>query len=151
ALAPAACYHFYALLQQQNLEKKQVLTSRARCHRRERTYVPLQRQASFSMREVVSIGCESEVRADLEHLTGRGLGVCRAIGFPVDLVPATDPFFDPSHSPRYVMQRIEPVKTEIVYGGELAIGSINFHRSFFGQAFGIGCGGDPARSGCVAF
>ena len=46
---------------------------------------------------------------------------------------------------------VDPVKTEMVFSGELAIGSINSHRSFFGETFGISRGDSPAFSGCVAF
>jgi hypothetical protein len=64
---------------------------------------------------------------------------------------ATDPFFNPSSNPKYLAQRLDPVKTEMVYGGDLAIGSVNFHRNYFGETFAIERGGEPAFSGCVAF
>jgi seryl-tRNA synthetase len=151
ALTPAACYHLYPLLQQRELPVSRFFTTRARCYRKETTYVPLQRQWAFSMREIVSIGSESDVRTFLDVFRARLEAICAEIWLPIAFEPATDPFFDPSHSPRWVLQKVEPVKTELVYGGELAIGSINFHQDFFGRAFGIRCGGSDAFSGCVAF
>jgi hypothetical protein len=49
------------------------------------------------------------------------------------------------------MQKLDPVKTEMVFENRLAIGSVNFHRNYFGEAFDIQCGGEAAFSGCVAF
>ena len=74
-----------------------------------------------------------------------------AIGLPICWQPACDPFFNPSKSAKYLAQRLDPVKTEMVVGDDLAIGSVNFHRNYFGEAFGITRAGDDAFSGCVAF
>jgi hypothetical protein len=49
------------------------------------------------------------------------------------------------------MQKLEPVKTEMVFQNRLAIGSVNFHRNYFGEAFEIRRAGAEAFSGCVAF
>jgi hypothetical protein len=43
------------------------------------------------------------------------------------------------------------VKTEMVFGGSLAIGSVNLHRDYFGEAFEIRREGRDAWSGCIAF
>ena len=39
----------------------------------------------------------------------------------------------------------------MVFADHLAIGSVNFHRNYFGEAFGITRDGQEAYSGCVAF
>jgi hypothetical protein len=39
----------------------------------------------------------------------------------------------------------------MVFREGLAIGSVNFHRNYFGEAFGISREGKEAFSGCVAF
>ena len=64
---------------------------------------------------------------------------------------ATDPFFDPRADPRFLMQKLEPIKRELVFEDRLAIASVNFHRDFFGETFGITVNGEPAFSGCLAF
>jgi hypothetical protein len=48
------------------------------------------------------------------------------------------------------MQRVDPVKREMTCDG-LAIGSINYHRHHFGDAFGIKRGNESIESACVAF
>ena len=49
------------------------------------------------------------------------------------------------------MQKLEPVKTEMMFQKRLAVGSINFHRNLFGAAFDIKRDDVHAFSGCVAF
>ncbi len=150
-LTPAACYHFYILFQGSSLDGPRYVTTRATCFRRESHYRPLERQWSFSMREIVCIGTEDEVASFLETSRERLSGFFERLGLPVDWQDATDPFFDPSRNPRYVFQKVEPVKREMVYQSRLAIGSTNCHKDTFGQAFAIRRDGREAFSGCVAF
>jgi len=150
-LTPAACYHFYSLLRGRALPGPIYLTTRATCFRREAFYVPLERQWAFSMREIVCLGTADEVKAFLEAEQARVAGFAARIGLPLEFQNATDPFFNPSRNPKYLMQKLEPVKTEMVFQGRLAIGSLNFHRNYFGEAFEIRRAGAEAFSGCVAF
>jgi tRNA synthetase class II (G, H, P, S and T) len=150
-LTPAACYHFYVMLQGQEVRAPLNLTTVATCFRREAYYRPLQRQWNFTMRELVRIGSAEEVEEFLNAVRQRAEGLIAALDLPVEWRPATDPFFDPTRSPKHVAQLVDPVKTEMVYDGELAIGSVNLHRNFFGDTFGITRDGEPAFSGCVAF
>jgi len=151
ALTPAACYHFYVLLQGKQLPEASYFTTRATCFRRESHYQPLQRQWSFSMREIVCIGRMERVRSFLEQMRIRIDGFLRSIRLPVDWTEAIDPFFNPRSNPKYLSQLLDPVKTEIVFENQLAIGSLNFHRNYFGDTFRIQCDGKEAFSGCVAF
>jgi hypothetical protein len=48
------------------------------------------------------------------------------------------------------MQRLFPVKEEFVVDG-LAIGSVNYHRNFFGERCSIQAGADTAHTSCLAF
>ncbi len=150
-LTPAACYHFYGLLRGRTLEAPAYLTTRATCFRREAFYAPLERQWSFSMREIVCVGTRQEVQGFLEAEQGRLAAFFRDIELPIEFTPATDPFFRPTRNPKWLAQKLEPVKTELVFAGRLAIGSVNFHRNYFGEAFGIRRDGADAFSGCVAF
>jgi hypothetical protein len=78
-------------------------------------------------------------------------GKLEGAGMPFKLAEATDPFFDKRH-PRRIIQRLEPLKHEFLYRDTLAIASLNFHRSFFGERFGIrDQTGAVAFSGCVGF
>jgi hypothetical protein len=150
-LTPAACYHIYVDRAGETLPGFTTVTTRAACFRREPYYAPLERQWSFGMREVVGLGTADEVKAFLERGRARVDQLVAAWGLTIAWTPATDPFYDASTNPKYLAQKLDPVKTEMVHDGRLAIGSINFHRNFFGETFGIRREAEPAFSGCVAF
>lgn len=150
-LTPAACYHFYIRFAGETLEQPLYLTTCAICFRRESSYTPLQRQWCFRMRELVCIGTPDEVKSFLSQVQSNVKSYLSILQLPIAWIEATDPFFDPSRNPRYLSQRLDPVKTEIVFEDRLAIGSINHHRNFFGDAFRISRAGKDAFSGCVAF
>lgn len=150
-LTPAACYHIYVDLAGRDLPAFRTVTTRATCFRREDHYRPLERQWSFGMREVVGLGGSDEVKAFLERGRARVDRFLAALGLSVAWTPATDPFFDMSRNPKFLAQKLDPVKTEMIHQGRLAIGSINFHRNFFGETFGIRHAGEPVFSGCIAF
>jgi hypothetical protein len=150
-LTPAACYHVYVDLAGAALSGFRTVTTRATCFRRESHYLPLERQWSFAMREVVALGGADEVKAFLARGKERVSRLHRALGLSIAWTAATDPFFDASKNPKFLAQKLDPVKTEMVHAGRLAIGSINFHRNFFGDTFAITIAGEPAYSGCVAF
>ncbi len=159
-LTPAACYHFYVLHQGQTLVAPRYLTTRTTCFRREAHYAPLRRQWSFSMREIVCIGTADEVKAFLQRYQARLERFFTASGLAITWAHATDPFFQPASSPKFLAQKLDPLKTEMLLPvpasaanptGQLAIGSVNFHRNYFGEVFGIIRDGYEAFSGCVAF
>ncbi len=150
-LTPAACYHFYVHFQGEALRAPRYVTTRATCFRREAYYAPLQRQWSFSMREIVCIGTAEEVKDFLGRTRERVALLFQRLGLPVAWEIATDPFFGDARNPKLLAQKLDPVKTEMVFDGRLAIGSVNFHRNFFGEHFQLTRDGREAFSGCVAF
>ncbi len=150
-LTPAACYHVYIELEGTVLAAPRYVTTRAVCFRNEDSYTPLERQWNFSMREIVCIGTAAEVDAFLERCTEVVTAFVADIGLPVVWQQATDPFFSPNRNPKFLFQKLEPVKRELVFQGDLAIASTNFHRDYFGEAFDIVRDEEPAFSGCVAF
>ncbi|MEB3284781.1 MAG: aminoacyl--tRNA ligase-related protein [Candidatus Sericytochromatia bacterium] len=150
-LTPAACYHVYLDHAGSRLEAPLYVTLCAKCFRRETHYQPLRRQWAFNMREVVCLGKPEEVKAFL----ARHRMVMQRLASHLDLAcefeHATDPFFNPGASGKHLMQRVDPVKEELVFSHSLAIGSLNYHRSTFGEAFEIQRDGEPVHTGCVAF
>jgi hypothetical protein len=150
-LTPAACYHFYRLYEGSPLEAPKFLTTLATCHRRESHYVPLERQWSFGMREIVCLGSYEEVTAFLDRYRGRVAKLCAELDLSVTQAAASDPFFRPTQNLRWIAQRLDPVKTEFLFEGYLAVASVNFHRDFFGETFNIRRFGGAAFSGCIAF
>ncbi len=149
-LAPAACYNVYLDYQGTALEADLKVTTIAVCHRNETHYKGLVRLRGFSMREIVCIGSAEGAKRHIAELKQTVMRFLDAIGLPVAVEVATDPFFD-RFSERALASRMFPTKEEIQYAGELAIASFNFHRNFFGERCGITAGGKPAFSGCVAF
>jgi len=156
-LTPAACYHLYVHHFGARFDGPRYFTTSNTCFRRETHYVPLERQWSFTMREVVCMGSAEEVRhfldaarADLDELTAE-------LALPVAWDLATDPFFRPSRNPKYLMQRIDPTKHELMFDGRLAISSANLHHDHFGRAFDIRwasgreLAGEPVHTACLAF
>lgn len=150
-LTPAACYHFYSALEHSRFDSAQYLTTRANCFRREEYYEPLRRQWCFGMREIICIGSKAEVQRFLADYRRFLEMAAIDLELPVKFQVATDPFFNPENSPGYIMQLIDPVKHEMVYEDNLAIGSINYHRNRFGEAFDLQVEGEIAHSACVAF
>ncbi|MFJ8314151.1 MULTISPECIES: hypothetical protein [unclassified Streptomyces] len=150
-LTPAACYHVYSDRQGQALDGPQYVTTRNTCFRHEREYAPLRRLSSFSMREVVCLGRSEDTAAFLQSATAAVDAICERVGVGLEWQAATDPFFRPRDNPRYLLQRVDPVKFEATYGGDLAIASVNRHHDHFGESFGLTLDGAPAHSACLAF
>ncbi len=150
-LTPAACYHFYPRFGGEELRAARYVTTLATCFRREEEYRPLRRQWAFSMREIVCLGTAEEVESFLARNRERVQALADGWELPITWKAATDPFFDPRRNPKHLAQRLDPVKHEMTFGDDLAIGSVNLHRNYFGEVFGITRAGAPAFSGCVAF
>ncbi len=150
-LTPATCYHFYPLFAGQKLDGPLALTARCQCFRCEDRYVPLQRQWCFEMREVVCIGNAGRVADFADRWASTMAETARGLGISAAFESASDPFFDPTGDPKALAQLIEPSKQELCTPTGLAIGSINLHRSFFGESYGISAGAAAAHSACAAF
>jgi hypothetical protein len=150
ALPSAACYSAYLSLTGTTVDRVMVTTA-ANCFRREDHYDGLRRLFGFTMREVVCVGPREVVLDFLSTGKARVRAFFDALGLPYEVAAATDPFFDPDGA-RTLMQKLFPVKEEFLFGGDLAIASVNFHRNFFGERCAIRLpSGEPAFTGCVAF
>ncbi|MDQ3610105.1 MAG: hypothetical protein M4D85_00620 [Actinomycetota bacterium] len=154
-LAPAACYHLYANQRGQHLEQPRYFTTRCTCFRRETHYVPFERQWGFTMREIVCVGTARETQDFLTTAAAAVDALVARLGLTLAWDRATDPFFQPSKNPQYLMQQVDPTKYELLYDDRLAIASTNLHHDHFGRAFDITRGdspvGAPAFTACVAF
>ncbi|WP_314219537.1 class-II aminoacyl-tRNA synthetase family protein [Streptomyces zaehneri] len=150
ALPSAACYAIYVDLAGTTLPAGGTTrTTVGTCFRNENHYDGLQRLLGFSMREIVRIGPEDEAKNHVLRAKDAVLALCAELGLDVGLEVATDPFFD-KNSGKAKMQRLFPVKEEFVVDG-LAIGSVNYHRNFFGERCAIQAGGDTVHTSCLAF
>lgn len=150
-LTPAACYHFYPRLTGSRFRQPIFLSTRCQCFRREEYYLPLQRQWSFEMREIVCIGDAEAVEIFTGDCVDRIETLLKVLDMEGSWQIATDPFFDPQADPKALAQILEPTKKELCTPDGLAIGSVNHHRSFFGESYDIKIGDEAAHSACVAF
>ncbi|MGW5354314.1 hypothetical protein ACWERV_27820 [Streptomyces sp. NPDC004031] len=150
ALPSAACYAIYVDLAGRTLPADGLMrTTVATCFRNEDHYAGLQRLLGFSMREIVFIGPEEGAKQHLVRAKETVLALCAKLGLEVSVEVATDPFFD-KNSSKAKMQRLFPVKEEFIVNG-LSIGSVNYHRNFFGERCTIQAGDDTAHTSCLAF
>ena len=157
ALPPAICYNTYAAVADSVIESPLLITAQGTCWRHEgERLAPLQRGWAFTMREIVCIGAQHDVRGFLDRCVVRVSDLERRFGLNCELVPASDPFFAPNARGRAALQRIKALKHELEFrfsdGKPLAIASFNDHETFFGETFGISLADrSPAWTGCVAF
>lgn len=103
------------------------------------------------MRELVCLGSDSEVEDFLVRQQAQITAFVAALGVEARWQVATDPFFRPERQPKYLAQKVFPVKQELVLEDGLAIASVNRHHDHFGRAFDIQRADHAASSGCVAF
>ena len=150
-LAPAACYSVYPIFAGADLERPRAVTLLCTCFRREKEFLPLRRQPCFRMREIVHIGNSASVHIFMEAAEHAALSLAAELQLPLTVAPATDLFFDAARSPRYLHQKLFPAKREFLFEGQLALGSVNLHRSFFGELFSVAVAGAPAQTACLAF
>lgn len=149
-LTPAACYPVYIALSGASLSQEKHATVKSTCFRNETEVQALVRQRAFHMREIIHIGNRQSVEAFLEAARPALQRLAQRWKIAASFQPAADPFFDPGRSPKYLHARLFPSKHELVSDG-VAIASLNNHRNFFGEAFGIAFNGEAAHTACAAF
>ena len=149
ALPSAACYPVYLYLQNTVLDAPRCITTVGKCFRNEEYYRGVERLLCFSLREIVFVGGDEEVRLFLTRSKQKVWDFAEAIELPLEVKVAGDPFYD-SEGIRAKMQRRFPLKEELAYEGRLALASVNFHLSFFGERCNIRTGDEKfVFSGCV--
>ncbi|MFK0288009.1 hypothetical protein ACIQVL_47145 [Streptomyces sp. NPDC090499] len=150
-LPSAACYGVWFALRGATLSAGgSLFTTVATCFRNEDHYEGLRRLLGFSMREIVFAGQAEGAQAHLTRSKERVLSLADRLGLKMTTETATDPFFDRNGS-RARMQMLFPVKEEFVVDG-LAIGSVNYHRNFFGERCDFRLDDDTAaHTSCLAF
>ena len=132
----AACYGIYVQYADSVLGSPGLRTCRVACARTEDSYQRFRRLRAYYVREYVYLGTPEGAKSFVEDVAA-WLGLLIAeTGLPADIEPAADSFFEPDSS-KALMQRLSNVKQEIVYRGDLAVSSINYHRNFFGQSYDI--------------
>ncbi|MGH3164699.1 MAG: aminoacyl--tRNA ligase-related protein [Trebonia sp.] len=151
-LPSAACYGLYWTLAGTSVGTESTFSIQGNCFRQEKSVEGLARLVAFTMREIVCIGAPSQVAAFVEKAKETVVRLAADFGVKATLVPASDPFFL-HDSPRAKMERIAPVKHELVSERGVALASVNYHRNFFGSKCKITTSesGKPAYTACMAF
>lgn len=149
-LPSAVCYGVYLHLRDRSVQDT-LVTAAGTCYRNEQRYEGLRRLGAFRMREVVALGSPEHTAAHLDRFSDLVIAFATRAGLSVERQAANDPFFDAA-APQALWQQLVPVKHEFVVD-DLAIASVNEHRTFFGERCGIRRAGvrAPATSSCAAF
>lgn len=132
----AACYGMYVQYADSVLPAPALRTGRLACARAEDTYERFHRLRAYWVREYLYLGTADGAKAFVDDVVAWLQRVLDALGLPASIEPATDSFFDPDSS-KALLERISKAKQEIVYDGQLAVSSVNYHRNFFGESYDI--------------
>lgn len=155
-MSPAACHPLYPLCAGELRSGGRYFEIENWCFRHEPSADPT-RMMAFRMHELVYVGEPPIAQAFRGRMLERAVHVLRALGLPVETVPATDPFFGRvgnllASAQLEDNQKIEGVTPIFSESEPTAIVSGNCARDHFGGPFGINCsGGGVAHSSCVAF
>jgi seryl-tRNA synthetase len=109
------------------------------------------------MREIVFVGSAAAIEDERARLVETVRSLFEAWDLEARVVAATDPFFATVRGTKALWQRARALKYEVlvdVGGGAapLAVASINFAGTRFGDAFGIRTpAGESATTACVGF
>lgn len=156
-LAPTVCHHLYMSLRDRRLGSGGVVaTASGSCFRFEsRNMVSLERLWNFTMREVIFVGTDEQVRAGLDEVRGQIRAILADFNLSHKLMTANDPFFIGTFRDQAAYQAAYELKYEIrawlpYKNDTLAIGSYNRHGDFFGRRLNIRLeDGSPAHTGCI--
>jgi seryl-tRNA synthetase len=155
-LTPASCYPLYPTLAG-TLPKGGVLFDlNCYCFRHEPSNDPA-RLMSFEIRENVRAGSPEEVQAWRHSWLARGQGMIEALGLPVVLDTASDPFFGRGGRMMKANQKEQALKFELlvdIWGKDkpTAVASFNYHQNHFSHLFDIhSADGEDAHTACLGF
>ena len=157
-LTPAACYPLYPVAAARGpLPADGLLFDlQSYCFRHEPSLEPTRMQM-FRMREYVRMGTPEQVLAFREMWLERGTAMMRALGLPLAVDPANDPFFGRAGRMLANNQRMQNLKFELnvpVNSTEspTACLSFNYHQDHFGTIWEIRqADGSVAHTACVGF
>jgi seryl-tRNA synthetase len=157
-LSPAVCYHLYFALAGKTLPKDMAATAAGHCFRYESSNLrSLERMWDFTMREIIFVGSAEYVLEKREQARKRVETLFGEIGLAYSVESANDPFFVGEFRKQAAFQNAFQLKYEIraglpFKGSTLAVGSYNYHQSFFGRSLDIHLfDGSSTHTGCVAF
>jgi seryl-tRNA synthetase len=115
----------------------------------------LDRLTSFTVRDIMFVGDQKFVMQQRQKMIELAIEFLAWLDLDSSIAAANDPFFTDESMIKAVYQNASELKYELLVklpfsGKELAVGSINLHQDFFGQAFDIKLpDGGFVWSGCL--
>jgi seryl-tRNA synthetase len=155
-LTPASCYPLYPTLAGTLPAGGVLFDLNCYCFRHEPSNDPA-RLMSFEIRENVRAGSPEEVQQWRQSWLERGQGMIEALGLPVVLDTASDPFFGRGGRMMKANQKEQALKFELlvdIWGKDnpTAVASFNYHQNHFSHLFGIhAADGADAHTACLGF
>jgi len=156
-LRPAVCLPVYRALEGTSLPADGLaITTAGRCFRYESGNMEgIQRLWDFSMRELVFVGSAHDIESQRTRIVDVLISLMEEWDLGFRLVSASDPFFATVRGTKALWQRTRDLKYEMLVDigtGNVAVGSINFAGTLFGDAFHIQTyDGEIATTACVGF
>jgi hypothetical protein len=156
-LSPNVCFHCYAWLKDSCQPEPRAFTAVGKCFRYESGNLGgLERLWDFTMREWIFVGTPEYVLEQRQKATDESIKLLNDWELAYEIKSASDPVsvdeysiatFQMAFDLKYEIQAALPYK-----GKTLAVGSLNFHRDFFGRALNVSTmNGEAANMGCAAF
>ncbi|HZM76911.1 MAG TPA: hypothetical protein VFC19_14345 [Candidatus Limnocylindrales bacterium] len=162
-LPPTMCFHTFAQFAGRALaDGGKVVTAKGKSFRFESRYATtLQRLWDFTIREIVFMGTREKILESRRHFMQMMFDFVADLGLTGFCEVANDPFFvNTDTTSKILSQRLLELKYElrldIGAGQTVAVGSFNFHDTFFSQSFDIRRPdgteeGTVAHSACAGF
>ena len=157
-LPPTMCYHTFHQLRECRVPENRVVTSRGKSFRFESIYARgLERLWDFTIREIVFLGTREFVVDCRQRMMRRAQALIEELELFGHCEVANDPFFVGSQTASKIFsQKLMELKYELRVNIDpeqsIAVGSFNYHDTFFGQRFRMSADGrNPLMTGCVGF
>ncbi len=156
-LKTSACALLYPLLENTAFSRPAHYTMLGCCTRHEtKMATSLERLTEFTMREIVFVGDEAGADEFQRFCVTLLQDLIESFDLTARIASASDSFFVSNYGKYRLMQLLgkEKFEAQLVIpdtGADIAVGSFNHHRRFFGQRFGFSYCGEPAASACIGF
>jgi seryl-tRNA synthetase len=157
-LTPAACYPVYPMIAGRGAlpPAGHIVDVASYCFRHEPSLDPTRMQL-FRMREFVCLGSPADVQAFRDNWVQRGQTIIGALGLPVAIDLANDPFFGRGGTFMARSQRDQALKYELLVpvsnpDKPTACLSFNYHMDHFSEVWNLRLAdGELAHTACVGF
>ena len=152
----AVCDMCYYNMRGTRNHKNTVYTTYNKVFRNERsTTGSLDRLTTFSVRDIMFVGDKDFVLVFRQKMIDEAENLLRLLDLESKIETADDPFFSNDTIVKNLFQSTSELKHELLVklnysDSYIAVGSVNLHLDFFGQAFDIQIpDGSPVYSGCI--